>query len=195
MKKLIVLCAFVFGAISVSNAQLDFGIKGGLNFSTNGDAFKILEETADNITNPSSKTGYHLGVYVQTGGDSFYLRPELVYTKTKSDYQGSDFDMSKLDMPILLGYKIFNPVSVFAGPSLQYILDTDFKATDFNLSDAENDFTVGINLGVAVQLNSFSIDARYEKGLTENLASRVGIAESRLDTRPEQFILSLSFKL
>ena len=74
------------------------------------------------------KTGYHVGIMYQTKGDNFYLRPELVYTSTKSEYiSRGELTINKVDMPILLGYHIFKPISIFAGPSLQYILDTDLN--------------------------------------------------------------------
>jgi hypothetical protein len=97
-------------------------------------------------------------------------------------------------VPILLGYHIFKPISIFAGPSLQYILDTDFDLKGFNLNDVENDFTVGVQFGAAVQLGEkLSVDLRYEKGLSENLANSAGI--DKVDTRPTQLIIGLALKL
>lgn len=189
MKKIFLVITIVCGSYVSSSAQ--FGVKGGLNFSSNGE----FNEIGDDIK-ADGKTGYHVGITYQTKGDGFYLRPELVYTKTKSSYSlttgKSDFDMSKIDMPILLGYHIFKPISIFAGPSLQYILDSDLKG--FNLNAAENDFTVGVQFGAAVQLgDKLTVDLRYEKGLSKNLAEIAGISD-KIDTRPTQLILSLALK-
>ena len=176
----------------MSYGQLEYGVKAGLNFNTNGDLTKVGNDISN--IDPDSKTGFHIGVYAKTSGESsLYLRPELIFTKTKSDYDGDDFDMSKLDLPILVGYEIFKPISIFAGPSLQYILNTDLK--DAQLEDVKNDFSVGINIGAALEFDGFSVDIRYEKGLSENLANFAGISTDRLVTRPEQFIVSLSLKL
>ena len=190
MKKVFIASIIFFGAYLTSNAQ--FGVKGGLNFSSNGEFNEI-----GNDIKADGKIGYHIGILYQTKGTGFYLRPELVYTKTKSSYDltsgKSDFDMSKIDMPILLGYHIFKPVSIFAGPSLQYILDSDLKG--FNLNDAEKDFTVGIQFGAAVELGEqLTVDLRYEKGLSDNLADIANISGERLDTRPTQLILGLALK-
>lgn len=191
MKKLIVLCAILFGAFTTTQAQ--FGIKGGLNFNTNGDLTEIVQDASNVITDSDSKIGYHIGVFYQSKGDSFYVRPELVYTKTKSDYSGDAFDMSKLDMPVLVGYKIIKPLSIFAGPAFQYILNTDLEGV--NLSDVKNDFTIGVNIGAALEFGKFGVDVRYEKGLSENLANFAGVNVNRLDTRPNQFVVSMSIKL
>ena len=190
MKKIFLVITIVCGSYLSSSAQ--FGVKGGLNFSSNGD----LKEIGQDVK-ADGKTGYHVGIMYQTKGDGFYLRPELVYTKTKSSYSittgKSDFDMSKIDMPILLGYHIFKPISIFAGPSLQYILDSDLKG--FNLNAAEKDFTVGVQFGAAVQLgDKLTVDLRYEKGLSKNLAEIAGISGDKIDTRPTQLILSLALK-
>lgn len=187
MRKLLMVVAITFGAILTSNAQL--GVKGGLNYSSNGK----LKEIGQDIK-ADSKVGYHLGVFYQTKGDNFYLRPEVVYTSTKSEYKSKgELTVNKIDVPILVGYHIFKPVSIFAGPSLQYILENDLKG--FNLSDAENDFTVGLQFGAAVELgDKLSVDLRYEKGLSENLVNISGISGERVDTRPTQLILGLSMK-
>jgi hypothetical protein len=187
MKKFFLVVTIICGSYLTSNAQ--FGVKGGLNYSSNGD----LKEIGQDIK-ADSKTGYHVGIMYQTKGDNFYLRPELVYTSTKSEYiSRGELTINKVDMPILLGYHIFKPISIFAGPSLQYILDTDLKG--FNLNDAEKDFTVGMQFGAAVQLgDKLSVDLRYEKGLSENLAEISGISGERVDTRPTQLILGLALK-
>lgn len=192
MKKLIAVSALFLCSILTIQAQ--FGIKGGLNFATNGELKEVADDLTTSIKNPDSKTGYHIGVFYQTKGDSsFYVRPELVYTKTKSDYAGTDFDMSKLDMPILLGFKVISPLSVFAGPAFQYIVNTDLQGLE--IQEIKNDFTVGLHVGAAITLGDFGVDVRYEKGLSENIANFTDVPDTRLDTRPNQFIIGVSFNL
>ncbi len=195
MKRLLLLSLFALFTYSASaQAGSGFGIKGGLNYNANGDYFESIGEAAEN---PDRNVGYHLGIWGKIGND-IYLRPELVYTRTKSDYDGEDFDMSKLDLPVLLGIKVIGPLHVFAGPAFQYILDTEFDG--ITIDDVDNDFTVGVNLGAGVNLGKLGIDLRYERGLGDNEASFINsnittIGESRIDTRPDQLILSLSLKL
>ena len=172
-----------------------FGIKAGLNYGGNGDYFQSI---SNNFDNPDQNIGFHFGVFGKLG-NKLYFRPELVYTKTKSDYDGGDFDMQKLDLPLLVGIKVLGPVNVFAGPSLQYILDTDDGFSGLNISDIDNDFSVGLNFGIGLNLNRLGIDLRYERGFSDNEATFIDnnniISLDRLDTRPEQLILSLSYKI
>ncbi len=171
-----------------------FGFKGGLNYGANGDYF---ESIGDNAENPDRNIGYHLGVFAKIG-DRLYFRPELVYTATKSDYNSDDFQVKKLDAPLLFGIKVLGPVSVFGGPSLQYILDTEFDGIE--IDDVEDDFSVGLNFGIGLSFNKIGIDLRYERGFSDNEATFIGDnigtgVVSRIDTRPDQLILSLSVAL
>jgi hypothetical protein len=178
------------------NAQVGsaFGLKGGLNYGANGDYFSSI---GANAQNPDRNLGYHIGVFGKLG-NRLYFRPELVYTATKSDYDSDIFEIKKIDAPLLVGLKVLGPLSVFAGPSFQYILDTEFDG--INIDTIENDFSVGLNFGIGVNFNKIGIDLRYERGFSENEATFIGDnlgtdAVSRIDTRPDQLILSLSIAL
>ena len=196
MKKTLFLTVLLLtGLTAMAQSGSGFGIKGGLNYSANGDYF---ESAGDAARNPDRNVGYHLGVFGKIGASKVYLRPELVYTKTKSDYNDADFTMSKLDVPVLLGINLIGPLHVFAGPAFQYILDTKFDG--ITIDDVENDFTVGMNIGAGVSLGKLGIDLRYERGFSDNEATFINtnitnVGPSRLDTRPDQLILSLSLAL
>jgi len=193
-KKLVIttFLFFVFCSIAIAQGESGFGINGGLNYNSNGDYF---ESITDNAEHPEKNTGFHLGVFYKFG-KRIYLRPELVYTQTKSDYDNKDFKLKKIDAPLLLGLKVIGPLNVFAGPSFQYILDSNFDGISIN--NIENDFSVGLNFGVAFNFKRIGIDLRYERGFSDNEAiflNNNGVDISRIDTRPEQLILSLSVKI
>ncbi len=196
LKKAAFLAAiFTFIGFS-ANAQKgsSFGFKGGLNYSANGDYF---ESIGDNAENPDRNVGYHIGLFGKLG-NKLYFRPELVYTATKSDYNSDEFSMKKIDAPLLVGLKVLGPVSVFGGPSFQYILDTEFDGID--IDNVQDDFSVGLNFGIGFNLNKIGIDLRYERGFSDNEATFIDNnlgtnAVSRIDTRPDQLILSLSIAL
>ena len=104
----------------------------------------------------------------------------------------SNFEISKIDTPLLIGVEVIGPISVFAGPSFQYILDNKLKGID--LQKVEDEFTVGLNIGVGLQLGRLGLDVRYERGLNSNEAEFTSNNTSfRLDTRPEQLIFNISY--
>ncbi|HUH46993.1 MAG TPA: porin family protein [Arenibacter sp.] len=194
MRKTVLLAAFALISITAFAQQgSGFGIKGGLNYGANGNYFKSAENA---YKNPKGNIGYHIGVFGKLG-DKIYFRPELMYTKMKSDYDSNSFNMSKLDAPLLVGVNIIGPLQVFAGPAFQYILDTDYE--DITIGDVKNDFSVGLNIGAGVSFGKFGIDLRYERGFSKNEVTVLGNnnvpLNDRIDTRPDQLILSLGFHL
>ena len=195
MKKTLFSAIFsLFCAISFAQSQNGFGLKGGLNYNGNGDYLESAQAVAEN---PDRNVGYHLGVFYRLG-NKIYFRPELMYTKTRSEYSDGNFDLSKLDLPALIGIQIIGPLNIFGGPDFQYILNSKFDG--IKISDIESDFTVGLHIGVGVDLGPIGVDLRYERGLSKNEATFINtnittLPESRIDTRSDQVILSLSVKI
>jgi hypothetical protein len=192
MKKFILRLSFLFVTSLVFSQSASWGFKVGLNYNSNGD-FK--NSVSDLIENPDANIGYHVGFYGQLG-KRLFLRPELVYTSTKSKYHRMDFRMQKIDVPILVGLKIIGPLYAFAGPTFQYILDSELD--DYKHNSIEKDLTLGLNIGVGIRIKRLSLDLRYERGLTENEAQFLDnndINIGTIDTRPKQLILSLSYAL
>ena len=200
MKKNVLFSIVLIASFIAVSAQSGFGIKAGLSYNSNGE-FKEFSNEVTNIykNEGSGKSGFNVGFYGKLNLGPIYLRPELVYTKTTSEYElnsGSteDYKISKLDMPVLVGIKVIGPLNVFAGPAFQYYLDNDLKGLNFN--DIENEFSVGINIGASIELGRLGLDVRYERGLSENEANWSNAGETfTLDSRPEQLIFSVSYSL
>ena len=72
-----------FGFSHISNAQVDFGIKGGINYNSNS----IKEVKTDVFDGAKSKTGYHAGIWLRFKLPvvGLYIRPELVYTNLENE--------------------------------------------------------------------------------------------------------------
>lgn len=180
-------------------AQLDFGLKGGMNYS--GIDFNELElNNAIEEINSNSQIGYHGGVYARVKFLGIYLQPEFIYTQMNSqiDIQKSggnqtteDFTLSRLDIPVNLGVKL-GPASLFGGPVMSYNLNYPSEIFEIDYSGG----TLGYQVGVGLTLGNFIIDAKYE-GSFQNIASEV-VIDSRsytVDARTGQFILSFGYAL
>lgn len=188
---------------SAAMAQSGFGVTAGLNYADNGEIeyTDVTRAGEDAIKGGDSKAGYHVGLFYRAEIAGFFLKPELLYTETKSSYEFNDsnaeYKIQKLDLPVMLGIDILGPINVFAGPSLQYILDNNFEGV--TLDDVENEFTIGAQFGVGVQFGGFGADVRYERGLNDNEATVLDLDNpeglQRVDARPSQVILSLSLNL
>lgn len=203
MKKALLVAAMaLLGSAAIAQSGSGFGIKAGLSYNKNGDLISSVGDSGQDIVDGGEgKTGYHVGFWGKLDFPKIYLRPELVYSKTKSSYEvngdSQDYDISKLDLPVLLGYKIIGPLHIFAGPAFQYTLKNDLG--DLEVEDVKNDFTVGLNTGVGVNLGKVGLDVRYERGFSKNEAEFIGDnitdISGRVDSRPSQIIFALSLKL
>ncbi len=187
-KLILSLCLFFF-AVGISQAQIRAGIKGGLNFNSNG---KLLQ-TASQIDS-DNKLGYHFGGWMRIKIPvlGIFVQPELLYTHTQSEYDNTgDYKLNKIDIPVLFGTKILGIGKIYAGPAFQNILKA--KLADQKLEDIEG-FTVGMQLGAGVEFGKIGVDLRYERGLSK-LESSITGTQDKIDSRAKQFILSLSYRL
>ncbi len=209
MKKLLFTFCFILAATQLAQAQLDFGVKGGINYN-----FYSFTETTDDVIdgNPKSKAGYHAGIWVQFKLPvvGYYIRPELVYTSLKSEVNlkntpatqvKTSYDFQKIDIPILVGTKLLKVAYAHIGPSFQYIIngDLDFDAvTNINT----NGFTVGLQLGGGIELGKLGIDARWERtlyGVESQLTSNISAIgktnnTTNFKTEVNQIIVGLSYQ-
>ena len=202
MKKLLfIISGLLIGHLGYS--QVEVGLKGGINYNSNGD-LNITGGLAGISEHFESerKAGYHGGFFVQIPMSQLYLRPEVVYSKTKSEYQigegeTAEYNLAKVDGNILLGLEVLGPLHIFAGPSIQHIFKSELDDTEL---DPEHDFNVGLDFGLGLNLGRFGADVRFERGLTENEASFFDDVPIDgfgyvVDTRPKQVILSFNYTL
>ncbi len=205
MKKLFFVLILLGSILNTKSQIFTGGIKAGLNYNSNGD---LIADINNIKISSDGDTGFHLGIFAEMKLPLFlYIRPELVYTHTKSGYayqgENSDLTIDKIDAPILVGLRFLKIARVYLGPSFQYIIDTDLSFTD-QFSDltkkSSTDFSVGANFGVAIELGKFGVDFRWERGLSDSESKyTASVIEDNdinisVDTRPEQFILSIYYK-
>jgi hypothetical protein len=198
MKKVILIICLVFSFSQTTTAQVDFGLKAGLNY--NSESIQGVSE--DLFTGAESKTGYHAGIWLRFKIPviGFYIRPELVYTNLENDVRYKNnvtsYSFQKIDIPVLLGKRFFGVGTVFAGPSFQYILNSDFSLNDISSVDADG-FTVGLQIGAGIELGNLGIDVRWERGLNTVESTFLNAISERVtfDTRVNQIIIGLSYQL
>ncbi|GAA4106752.1 porin family protein [Aquimarina addita] len=204
--KNVLMCLLIAYACTVAAQDngVNFGVKAGLNYGDNGKIeISDVADAGSNILseNANDRVGYHLGVFLRGNiTNSIYIKPELQYTQNSSSYDIDNTTLSytikKLDAPILVGATVIGPLHVFGGPSLQYIVDNDLE--DVRLGDVKNEFTVGLQFGVGLQLGRLNADIRYERGLSDNQAQAIddNLGQTvRVDSRPNQLILSVGLDL
>ncbi|QYA23991.1 PorT family protein [Gramella sp. MT6] len=200
MKKLMLL-AFIFAGLNLSAQNASFGIKGGLNYGATGEYESVGDASGDfmaSFEDGESKTGFHAGLFAQFELLGIFIQPELLYTQLNTEYSTFDYKLSKIDAPVLVGLNILGPLNIKAGPSFQYILDNKAEGGSIQIEDVENDITVGYQLGAGIDLGRLGFDLRYEGAFSDNTAfglNETAAEEFTLDSRPSQWILSVSYAL
>ena len=154
----------------VTHAQ--WGIKAGINYNSNGE-LKEIPDNAENIIHGSGdkSAGYHIGIIRKIDLPIMFIKPELVYTKTKSSYDNEgDFEMSKL---------------IFLMNTKKYYTDVSFNFLTVykNLDDIVLDNSV---LKIFLHLNSlyFIFIKSVEKQNTYVIPSlKIPYADSKSDRK------------
>ncbi len=185
----------------------------GFQFGLNDDNFGSIENFRSKIDNYDlnlkNSTGFHFGFFTEIDLITFYIRPELnlIFSKSKnaaaySSDEGINiaehkFRSSEIQLPIIFGYKIFGPISVFGGPSFKYNLS---NSSNFNLDEIKDKYTLSLLLGTRFKIRSISVGLRYERGLNNNEvliinANGVDLDEANVDLTTNKLSLNISYDI
>ena len=169
MKVKCLLILFALSAVSVADAQVRFGAKGGLNIAKaefNKDAFK-----SDNVT------GFHLGPTIEAmfgeGGLGFDLA--LLYSQKGFKSDEETVRNSYIEVPVNLKFKLGMPLVnpyFAAGPYVGFRVSGD-KAWNVSTTIKEQikakSFSAGLNFALGAELFSkLQLQLNYCWGLTDN---------------------------
>jgi hypothetical protein len=174
MKKLFITLALISVTAFSLQAQLRFGLKGGVNVSTlSGDA-------ADDL---KSMTGYYVGPTVELSIPVIGLGVDgsVLYSQKGIKSDADDKKMGYIEVPVSLKYKFFDlpGLNKIATPFIEAGPYASFKISG-KLDDIENaeaqlkakTFGAGLNFGLGVELlGRLQIRGAYSLGLTDSYAA------------------------
>ena len=185
----------------------------GFQFGLNDDNFGSIENISNKIDNYNldikNSTGFQFGVFTEIDLITFYIRPELnlIFSKSKNAAAYSldeginiaehSYKSSEIQLPIIFGYKVLGPISVFGGPSFKYNLS---NSSSFNLEDIKDKYTLSLLLGSRVKIRSISVGLRYERGLNINEvlilnANGVDLDNANIDLTTNKLSLNISYDI
>ncbi|MFT3934374.1 MAG: porin family protein [Chitinophagaceae bacterium] len=184
------LLSFIALAIACSSsAQIQWGIKGGMNISN----MRLVPKPANSIFDSE----YHLKFGLTAGAllnvpltKNLSLQPELLYSmegsKVSATYEKGTLRLNFIQLPVLLQYKIGSRFFAALGPqvaflaaakakrnSSMYITETpnDPVLQPGHISDIKsyyNSFALSGAIGVGYHINkNFVADLRFTHGLTK----------------------------
>jgi hypothetical protein len=192
MKKYLILplLAFAFSA----NAQLfNFGVKGGVNFPN----LKISKNSSISDINTADGFGYHIGAMLRINVPFVYVQPEVLYTKTASDFSfmsngtqtSSTYDMQRIDIPVMVGLKL-GPAAIFGGP----IASFNVSSPNDIFNNGYESSTWGYQVGVGLKLWRILGEIKYEGPFGDATTSAQIAGNSiPLDSRTSMLIVSVGY--
>jgi Outer membrane protein beta-barrel domain len=206
MKKL-GLVIVVTMAFQSAFSQFSLGVKGGVNTSklyTNTGSFKSnFRESLD------TKTGYAVGAFGRIG-KKLYLQPEVLFTSKGGKIAviplsgGSPVSVNiktnNIDVPVLVGYKLFNRIRLNAGPVASIKISENQKFVEElrkvtgNIDQAFEEATFGYQAGVGFKLLGLDIDLRKDGSLSDISAARFG-NDDKFRQRLSGWQLTIGFKI
>ncbi|HEY1872271.1 MAG TPA: porin family protein [Chitinophagaceae bacterium] len=169
MKKLI-LIVFVLASAFVASAQVQYGIKAGLNVAN----LKSSGITYDNGTSLSSKTDFNAGIMAAIPlFSNAYLQPELSFSGQGQKYTSSvangTINYDYLNLPVLFKYQHSSGLFAESGPQIGFLLSAKIKINGYTIDQTQTqtvDFSWAFGLGYKLQSIPVGIDLRYNLGLT-----------------------------
>jgi hypothetical protein len=167
--KIALVFAITVTAIS-AEAQLKFGIRGGLNAST---------VSFPNLPNKSEKISFHIGGFTDIPiSDNFMsIQPELSYSSKGTMFkvlnQKQSINMNYVDLLVPVSFKM-NAFSLNVGPYVSYLISSpDYIYYNDNsvLVDGFKKIDAGLTAGLNYNFNKMLFGLRFNQGLidvTEN---------------------------
>ena len=191
MNKRILLLAFsLFSFLFINAQEFGFGIRGGINTYSIGDIVTVGSNgpqgpVAGLVFEPVKDIGYQFGGYFFAQFGKFKIQPELNYVSSQNHYdfplKQSVWSISKIDLPILLVYDIFEPISIYAGPGFGFMGDATLEGVhDSSFVTGSpgpdlNKTNFSINIGIMLRYKRLGVDLRYEMGQGETAEERADI--------------------
>ncbi|MCH7411288.1 PorT family protein [Belliella sp. DSM 111904] len=193
MKKIFLLVVCMMCSFAIYAQDFSIGPKFGVsqaNIKVNGDGYQSGDD----------RLGYHVGAFIRMGGASIFIQPEFLYTNTggviidEANNATVETNFNRLDIPLMMGFKLARFFRVQAGPIASIILDQSFNDNPIAATQSieYRNSTIGYQAGIGLDIGNLILDAKYESSLHKIAGSVAGF---QTDQRQTQLILSAGFRL
>jgi hypothetical protein len=213
----IILCLFCF---SFTQAQeFSLGIKGGVNYAMGGEiqgkssTVAGVPEYSTATFSGESQIGFHGGAFIELRFGKFLIRPEALYISSETEFglvnSTSSYTVEQLTIPLLVGYNIYGPIDLYAGPAYNNIIDGTLENTKDPI--VVQNSPLAAQAGIKAGIGRFELDLRYSRSMasaenqpidvdndntvTGGVNQMDGVNLANFDGRLHHVLLSLSFKL
>ncbi len=203
MKNVLILAVCLLISTAASAQFFTLGPKVGFSSS------RFSVEEAQLVRAGNATIGFHAGAFTRLSVLGIYLQPEVLFTQAGGQIEIRDrvddnfnqvqnLTYNKLNVPVMLGFRVGEVLRINAGPSFSLILGQDAR-TEGTTAEVRNNYessTVGYQVGGGLDIGRLVLDVRYEGNLSK-LGDSVQLGGRRFDTdyRNNQFSVGIGFKL
>lgn len=167
MKKIILFIPFFFSFI-ISHAQIQFGLKGGLNLAS------VRYIYTDNS---KARAGWNAGGLAEIPiQDNLLVRPELLYSSkgfgfsARGTSSAGSVRLNYIAVPVLFGYRFSRKSQILAGPEFGFLRKAVSKSIGISedMTNSFRRFDVGFDLGLAYNITKvLGAEVRYNYGFKD----------------------------
>ncbi|MGB0789224.1 MAG: porin family protein [Marinirhabdus sp.] len=159
MKKFLLFFAVVGLCFSGAAQSLDLGVKAGINFANITDASGL-----------ENRTGFVAGGFVGARfNERLGLQADLLYSQQGAEFNAGDFDLTYVNVPIVLKIYLIDGLNLQAGPQFGILVDEESRTvlgeTINDIATKDYDLTGVVGLGLDVPMG-LRAEARYGFGLS-----------------------------
>lgn len=208
-----ILSIALLSASVFASAQISVAAKANALIPTSSATWQNFKTATVNAVDQKGKniTGFNAGLSLQVNlPAAFYLMPEIYYSNfknevtvtndTNSQQTTLEAKTSRIDVPVLLGYKLLgHTLSAFVGPVASINLAKDDNFDSFVQRVNAKDFTLGYQFGLQSEISKLILSAKYEGAFSSDQRKYVNTVagssqEINYDNRPSLFMLGLGYK-
>lgn len=151
----------LFGLTYAQTANVQFGVKGGVNLSS--------IKTPDITSN--SKSDFHAGAFTHIHlNKNFAIQPEIIYSRQGGDYNNVKLKTDYVNIPVLGQYMFGNGFRLQTGPQIGFLTNADVEVSGNKQAVREflntTEFSWAFGAGFLTK-SGLGIDARYNLGISD----------------------------
>lgn len=202
----------------MSSQDYTVGLKGGINQNNIGDFYSIGGSIGAGVPDESfpaeNEIGHQYGIFFNVQINYFFIRTEVNFVSLENFYdfptKPAKWSAKQVDIPILFGYNIYRPVSIYSGLIFSSITEMTMEGWEDTGWPGTAPFTymnssTSISAGILIKFSRIAVDFRYQYGLSPVLEQRLDMIKTfegygvnigdLVEYNSSQFMLSLQVDL
>ena len=137
-----------------------------------------------------------------------FIQPEALFSQDRSQIEMTalgleelqDMRLNKLDIPVMVGFKMGKIFRIQGGPVASYVLDAAVNSPNSNgwesIKDGFDNKTWGYQAGIGLDMGPVTLDLKYEGSLRKIRSEmQVGNETFQFDHRESIFQATLGWKI